>query len=120
MSPIEVDDGTVEEEDENIIYAVCVVGFHHIRGPEVEYWVGVMAKINQSYGPTCPFKVYLMAVILMKKTFATFHCFMIPKIKLLLLLFLFAIKLEMSLKMHLIWQTSPLFWTKLQPSTQGN
>lgn len=24
----------------NLIFGVCVVGFHHARGPEVEYWVG--------------------------------------------------------------------------------
>lgn len=29
-----------ELQDENVIFAVCVVGFHHIRGPEVEYWKG--------------------------------------------------------------------------------
>jgi hypothetical protein len=28
------------DEDENMIFGVCVVGFHHARGPEVEYWVG--------------------------------------------------------------------------------
>lgn len=56
LSPIEVDDGTVEEEDENIIYAVCVVGFHHIRGPEVEYWVGGDGKDQSKLWPNLPFQ----------------------------------------------------------------
>ncbi|ANB12003.1 Avl9p [Sugiyamaella lignohabitans] len=39
LKPIEA----VKEEsssEENLIFGVCVVGFHHARGPEVEYWVG--------------------------------------------------------------------------------
>lgn len=40
LSPIEVDNVVSKNKgSDNIIFGVCVVGFHHIRGPEVEYWV---------------------------------------------------------------------------------
>lgn len=31
---------SASDDDDNLIFGVCVVGFHHARGPEVEYWVG--------------------------------------------------------------------------------
>lgn len=40
FEPINIEQPQVEDGEENMIFGVCVVGFNHARGPEVEYWVG--------------------------------------------------------------------------------
>ncbi|CAN6675007.1 hypothetical protein TRVA0_078S00166 [Trichomonascus vanleenenianus] len=40
LTPIELEDETLNDDSDSLIFGVCVVGFHHHRGPEVEYWVG--------------------------------------------------------------------------------
>lgn len=54
LKPI-IKEEPVPEEDENIIFAVCVVGFHHIRGPEVEFWRGVDGDQSKLW-PNLPFQ----------------------------------------------------------------
>lgn len=40
LAPIIKEEPQGVADDTNIIFGVCVVGFHHSRGPEVEYWKG--------------------------------------------------------------------------------
>ncbi len=42
-------------DTKDIVFGVCVVGFHHIRGPEVEYWVGPDDDKSQLW-PYLPFQ----------------------------------------------------------------
>lgn len=56
LNPIELDHEEISQESSDIIYAVCVVGFHHIRGPEVEYWIGGDSQDHSKLWPNLPFQ----------------------------------------------------------------
>lgn len=55
LRPIELEDVPEEDEEENVIFGVCVVGFHHARGPEVEYWIGADGD-KSTVWPNLPFQ----------------------------------------------------------------
>lgn len=56
LKPINKEPEVVEDvASENPIFAVCVVGFHHSRGPEVEYWRGVDGDQSKVW-PNLPFQ----------------------------------------------------------------
>lgn len=44
-----------EDRPDPPIFGVCVVGFHHLRGPEVEYWVGP-DRSHSKIWPYLPFQ----------------------------------------------------------------
>ncbi|KAK9462724.1 transport protein Avl9-domain-containing protein [Lipomyces oligophaga] len=44
------------QSSEGLIVGVCVVGFHHTRGPEVEYWIGENGLDQSSRWPNLPFQ----------------------------------------------------------------
>ncbi|KAK9247868.1 transport protein Avl9-domain-containing protein [Lipomyces tetrasporus] len=46
----------VEQPVEGLIVGVCVVGFHHTRGPEVEYWIGENGKDLSTRWANLPFQ----------------------------------------------------------------
>ncbi|KAJ8096846.1 transport protein Avl9-domain-containing protein [Lipomyces tetrasporus] len=46
----------VEQSVEGLIVGVCVVGFHHTRGPEVEYWIGENGKDLSTRWANLPFQ----------------------------------------------------------------
>ncbi|KAK7205664.1 transport protein Avl9-domain-containing protein [Myxozyma melibiosi] len=49
-------DNESSTSDEGLIVGVCVVGFHHTRGPEVEYWIGENGKDMSTRWPNLPFQ----------------------------------------------------------------
>ncbi|KAK9456264.1 transport protein Avl9-domain-containing protein [Dipodascopsis uninucleata] len=51
-----IDESYHEQQTDNVIIGVCVVGFHHTRGPEVEYWVGENADDHSVLWPNLPFQ----------------------------------------------------------------
>lgn len=77
------------QEDENIIFAVCVVGFHHIRyvlsishvvfanflGALKSSSGAAVMGTSPNSGQICRFRACLMAVTPTKKTFAILRCF---------------------------------------------
>lgn len=56
LEPIEADNNTLDRDLNDVIFAVCVVGFHHVRGPEVEYWIGGDRKDQSKLWPNLPFQ----------------------------------------------------------------
>ncbi|KAK9478275.1 transport protein Avl9-domain-containing protein [Lipomyces japonicus] len=44
------------DDDDGVIVGVCVVGFHHTRGPEVEYWIGEGGKDYSTRWANLPFQ----------------------------------------------------------------
>lgn len=56
LNPIVKEEPLDIENDTDVIYAVCVVGFHHVRGPEVEYWVGGDGQDHSKLWPNLPFQ----------------------------------------------------------------
>ncbi|KAK9380678.1 transport protein Avl9-domain-containing protein [Kockiozyma suomiensis] len=49
-------DNESSTSDESLIVGVCVVGFHHTRGPEVEYWIGENDVDQSTRWPNLPFQ----------------------------------------------------------------
>ncbi|KAK9465192.1 transport protein Avl9-domain-containing protein [Lipomyces arxii] len=45
-----------EEPSDALVIGVCVVGFHHTRGPEVEYWIGEGGVDQSGRWPNLPFQ----------------------------------------------------------------
>ncbi|CAI4047483.1 hypothetical protein SUVZ_12G1670 [Saccharomyces uvarum] len=47
----------MDEKDEPVIFGVCLVDFHHKRGPEIEFWYGLPdATQNANLWPNLPFQ----------------------------------------------------------------
>ncbi|KAK9373069.1 transport protein Avl9-domain-containing protein [Lipomyces chichibuensis] len=49
-------DSEVDPPAEGLIVGVCVVGFHHTRGPEVEYWIDEDGKDQSTRWANLPFQ----------------------------------------------------------------
>ena len=47
----------MDEKDEPVIFGVCLVDFHHKRGPEIEFWYGLPEDTqNADLWPNLPFQ----------------------------------------------------------------
>lgn len=55
LTPIVKETESVVKDEGNIIFAVCVVGFHHAHGPQVEYWKGCDGDQSKLW-PDLPFQ----------------------------------------------------------------
>lgn len=66
----------IEEEinhDHEVIIGICVVDFHHTRGPEVEYWCGLPEGTDESkLWPNLPFQALPDGSHSFKETFTYF------------------------------------------------
>jgi hypothetical protein len=55
LTPIVKETESTIKDEGNIIFAVCVVGFHHTHGPQVEYWKGCDGDQSKLW-PDLPFQ----------------------------------------------------------------